>query len=208
MAGNTVILKHSFLTPLCAERLADAFAAANFPPGVFQYLHATHEDLGRLINDERIGFVAFTGSVAGGHAVQQTANQRFVGTGMELGGKDPAYVRADVNLNHAVENLVDGAFFNSGQSCCGIERIYVDSAIYDAFVEGAVELTKQYRLGRPLGSETTLGPVVSTRAAALVPRHIEGAGRRGAGAPVGESLFPAAAPGPPYPTPPILLTGH
>ncbi|MBL8839654.1 MAG: aldehyde dehydrogenase family protein, partial [Alphaproteobacteria bacterium] len=136
LAGNTVILKHSAQTPLVAERFAEGFAAAGLPKGVFQVLHLSHGETEALIKSPEVDFVAFTGSVEGGHAVQRAAADRFIATGLELGGKDPAYVRADADMAHAVENLVDGAFFNSGQSCCGIERIYVDARVYDRFVEG------------------------------------------------------------------------
>ncbi len=136
MAGNAVILKHSAQTPLCAEQFAACFREAGLPEGVFQVLHLTHADTERVIRDPRISFVAFTGSVEGGHAIQRAAADRFIGTGLELGGNDPAYVRPDANFEHAVENLVDGAFFNSGQSCCGIGRIYVHDALYDRFVDG------------------------------------------------------------------------
>ncbi len=117
-------------------------------------------------------FVAFTGSVAGGHAVQRAAAERFIGTGLELGGCDPAYVRHDANLAHAIENLVDGAYFNSGQSCCGIQRVYVHERLYEAFVEGWVDLTRKYVLGNPLDPETTLGPVVRTAAADEIRRQV------------------------------------
>src|SRR5690606_1367371 len=120
MAGNAVVLKHSAQTPLCAERFAAAFEKAGLPPGVFQFVHCSHEQTARLIASPEVAFVAFTGSVEGGHAVQRAAASRFIATGLELGGKDPAYVRADADLAFAVENLVDGAFYNSGQSCCGI----------------------------------------------------------------------------------------
>src|SRR5262245_60993509 len=116
LAGNAVVLKHSAQTPLCAERFADCLEAAGLPPGVFHIVHASHEDTDRMIRDPRISFVAFTGSVAGGHSVQRAASSRFVGTGLELGGCDPVYVRHDANLGHAIENIVDGAYFNSGQS--------------------------------------------------------------------------------------------
>src|SRR2546430_170576 len=119
----------------------------------------------RAIGDPRIAVVAFTGSVEGGHAVQRAAAQRFIATGLELGGKDPAYVRADADLSSTVENLVDGSYFNSGQSCCGIERVYVDKKLFRPFVDGFVELTKKYRLGNPLDAQTTLGPVVRTKPA-------------------------------------------
>jgi acyl-CoA reductase-like NAD-dependent aldehyde dehydrogenase len=149
MAGNTVILKHSRQTPLAAERYAEAFAAAGLPTGVFQFLHLDHAPTERIIKDAQVNFVAFTGSVPGGEMVEAAAAGRFIGVGLELGGKDPAYVRADADIGHAVENLVDGSFFNSGQSCCGIERIYVEDAVYDDFVDGFTDLVDQYVLGNP-----------------------------------------------------------
>src|SRR6185295_15907018 len=160
MAGNAVVLKHSAQTPLCAERFQQAFDAAGLPKGLFQHLVLSHDDVAKVIAAPETAYVNFTGSVAGGHAVQQAALGKFMGLGLELGGKDPAYVRADAKLDHAVENLVDGAFYNSGQSCCGIERIYVDAKIYDDFVDGFAELTRKYVVGNPLDQATTLGPLV------------------------------------------------
>src|SRR5207253_4304500 len=162
LAGNSVLLKMAQQTPLVAERYAEAFAAAGLPAGVFQYLHLDHAQTARIVADARIAFVAFTGSVAGGHAVQRAAAERFIATGLELGGKDPAYVRADADLPSTIENLVDGSYFNSGQSCCGVERIYVQRPLYKSFVDGFVEATKEYRLGNPLDKHTTLGPMVRT----------------------------------------------
>ncbi len=205
LAGNSVILKIAPQTPLVAERYAEAFAAAGLPDGVFQYLHIDHAQVAEVIKDERIAFVAFTGSVAGGHAVQRAASERFIATGLELGGKDAAYVRADADLNAAIENLVDGAMFNSGQSCCAIERIYVHQDVYDKFVEGAVALTKQYKLGNPLEADTTLGPMVRTDAADKVRARIAEAVAKGAQALVDESLFPFSKPGTPYLAPQILV---
>ncbi|HEX6115302.1 MAG TPA: aldehyde dehydrogenase family protein, partial [Geminicoccaceae bacterium] len=118
MAGNAVILKHSAQTPLCAERMGEAFAEGGLPVGVFQHLHLSHDDAARIIDSGQVDFVSFTGSVPGGHGVQEAASRRFLAVGLELGGKDPAYVRQDADLAHAIENLADGAFFNSGQSCC------------------------------------------------------------------------------------------
>ena len=174
MAGNAVILKHAQQTPLCAERYAAAFEYAGLPEGVFQYLHLSHPQVAAVVADSRIAHVAFTGSVEGGKAIQQAVSHRFLAAGLELGGKDPAYVRADANLDYTIENLVDGAFFNSGQSCCGIERIYVHEQLFDPFVEGFVALAKQYVLGNPLQQETTLGPMVRTaafRVTLIVFRH-------------------------------------
>jgi len=204
LAGNAVILKHSAQTPLCAERYAAAFQAAGLPEGVFQFLHLSHTDVERVIADPRIDFVAFTGSVQGGHAVQAAASHRFIGTGLELGGKDPAYVRADADFANAVENLVDGAMFNSGQSCCGIERIYVARPLYDQFVEQAVALTQTYILGNPLAPETTLGPMVRTSAAVFVRAQIAEAIQQGAQAHIDPRHFAADQPGTPYLAPQIL----
>jgi acyl-CoA reductase-like NAD-dependent aldehyde dehydrogenase len=201
LAGNSVILKMAAQTPLVAERYAEAFKAAGLPDGVFQFLHMDHAQVAKVIGDPRIAFVAFTGSVAGGHAVQQAAAKRFIGTGLELGGKDPGYVRADADLAFAVENLVDGSFFNSGQSCCGIERIYVQKSVFNDFVERFVSLTRQYRLGNPLEKDTNLGPLVRTEAANSVRAQIRQAVRKGAK----PLLKMKDRPGTPYLPPEVLV---
>jgi acyl-CoA reductase-like NAD-dependent aldehyde dehydrogenase len=180
LAGNAVILKHSSQTPLCAERFAQAFSEAGLPGGVFQYMHLRHDATEEIISSGSVDFVAFTGSVQGGHAVQRSADERFIGIGLELGGKDPAYVRADADLPYSIAQIVDGAFFNSGQSCCGIERVYVHTDVYDNFVKGFVEVTAQYKLGNPLDTETTLGPMVKASAASAVRKQIEDALTKGA----------------------------
>ncbi|UCH75467.1 MAG: aldehyde dehydrogenase family protein [Rhodospirillales bacterium] len=205
MAGNPVILKHSHQTPLCAERYAEIMAEAGLPDGVFQHLHMSHAGTERLIRDPRIAFVGFTGSVPGGHAISQAVADRFVGAGLELGGKDPAWVRADADLAFAVENLVDGAFFNAGQSCCGIERIYVHEQLYDAFVEGFVDLTRKYRLGNPLDPDTSLGPMVRAAAADFVRGQVGDAVKTGARALIDPSEFPADEPGTAYMAPQVLV---
>ncbi|RBL87082.1 aldehyde dehydrogenase [Streptomyces cavourensis] len=204
MAGNTVILKHSDQTPLCAELIARAFSEAGVPQGVFQYLHANHDIAQRLIRAPEIGYVSFTGSVRGGRSVEQAAAGRFIGVGLELGGNDPAYVREDAKLDHAVETLVDGAFFNSGQSCCGIQRIYVARSRYQEFIDRAASLTNDYVLGDPLRAETTLGPVVRTRAADEVREVIDEALSRGARNLADASRFEAARAGTPYVAPALL----
>lgn len=209
MAGNAVVLKHSGQTPLCAERIAAALAAGGLPEGVFQVVHTTHADTEKAIRAGLMDFVAFTGSVAGGRAIQRAVGEceagRFPGIGLELGGKDPAYVRADANLAHAVENLVDGAFFNSGQSCCGIERIYVDRKLYKAFVDGFVDLTLKYRLDDPLDPATTLGPMARTAGAQTVRAQIADALGRGARALIDEGKFPRSRHGTPYLAPQVLV---
>jgi acyl-CoA reductase-like NAD-dependent aldehyde dehydrogenase len=205
LAGNSVILKIAQQTPLVAERYAEAFKAAGLPAGVFQFLHLDHEQVGRVINDQRVAFVAFTGSVGGGHAVQRAASERFIATGLELGGKDPAYVRADAEIEATIENVVDGAFFNAGQSCCGIERIYVHTSIYDQFVKGFVELTNQYRLGNPLDPATTLGPMVRVDAAENVRDQVREAISMGAKALIEAKSFAADKQGTPYVAPQVLV---
>jgi len=205
MAGNAVVLKHSAQTPLCAERFATCLQQAGLPEGVFQVLHLSHADTDKVIGDSRVDFVAFTGSVAGGHAVQHAAAERFIGVGLELGGCDPVYVRHDANLAHAVENVVDGAYFNSGQSCCGLQRIYVHERIYDDFVAGFIDLTRQYVLGNPLELETTLGPVIRTSAAQTIRQQIAASVHAGARPAIDESAFPASQSGTPYVAPQLLL---
>jgi acyl-CoA reductase-like NAD-dependent aldehyde dehydrogenase len=205
IAGNAVVLKASHQTPLCAERFAAAFAAAGLPPGVFQYLHLSHAATSRLMADSRIANVCFTGSVAGGHAVVQSTASGFATSGLELGGKDPAYVRADANLEQAIETLTDGAFYNAGQSCCGIKRIYVARQKFASFVEGVVALTHQYRLGSPLDPETTLGPVVRTSAADAVRAQVAAAIRDGARQLIDAKRFGYASAGTPYLAPQVLV---
>ena len=203
MAGNAVLLKHSAQTLLVGERFQRAFDG--LPKGLFQNLVLTHEQTAALIASRAVDQVNFTGSVAGGRAIETAAAGRFLGVGLELGGKDPAYVRADADLAYAIETIVDGAFFNSGQSCCGIERIYVDARVYDAFVEGAVALTRQYVLGDPLDEATTLGPMVRAEAAGFVRGQIAQAERAGARALIDPKSFARDAAGTPYIAPQIVV---
>jgi acyl-CoA reductase-like NAD-dependent aldehyde dehydrogenase len=205
IAGNAVVLKHSHQTPLCAERFAEAFAAAGLPAGVFQYLHLSHADTAKLMGDARVASVCFTGSVSGGKAVVDATAAGFATAGLELGGKDPAYVRADANLAHAIDSLTDGAFFNSGQSCCGIKRIYVAQPRYQEFVDGVVALTAKYILGSPLDPDTTLGPVVRTAAARAVREQVKDAVSRGAKQLIDEKCFAASDAATPYLAPQVLV---
>ncbi|MEO9169480.1 MAG: aldehyde dehydrogenase family protein, partial [Aestuariivirga sp.] len=204
MAGNAVVLKHASHTLLVGDRFAKAFEKAGLPKGLFHNLVMSHEQAAEVISGRLANMVCFTGSVPGGKAIEHAAAGHFFAVGLELGGKDPAYVRADANLAHAVENLVDGAFFNSGQSCCGIERIYVHKNLYKNFVEGAVELTKKYVLGSPLDQATTFGPMIKADAASFVRKQIASAVRGGARALIDEKLFAASKKGTPYLGPQIL----
>ena len=204
-AGNVVLLKHSSQTPQVAELFQAAFDAAGLPVGVFQSLHMNHADTDALLQSDAVDFVAFTGSVNGGHQVQAAISKRFIGAGLELGGKDPAYVRADADVASAAENLVDGSFFNSGQSCCGIERIYVHASVYEAFVQAFVQVTQQYQLGNPTDAKTNLGPMVRRSAADFVRAQIAEAVAQGAKSLVDEAMFPASQVGTAYLSPHVLV---
>jgi len=180
MAGNTVVLKHATQTLLVGERMVRAFTEAGVPADVFQNVFLDHDTTSALIAAKSFGFVNFTGSVGGGRAMEMAAAGTFTGVGLELGGKDPGYVMEDADLDAAVDTLIDGAMFNSGQCCCGIERIYVHESLYDAFVEKAVAIVKGYKLGNPLDTETTLGPMANVRFAAEVRAQIDEALAMGA----------------------------
>ncbi len=191
IAGNAVVLKHASQTLLAGERLAAAFEQAGLPEGVFQNITLDHATTEALIAGRSFDFVNFTGSVGGGRAIERAAAGTFTATGLELGGKDPGYVRADADLDAAVEGLMDGAMFNSGQCCCGIERIYVHESLFDAFVEKAVAWVRGQRLGNPLEQETTMGPMAHARFAAIVRDQIAEAVEMGARALIDVAEFPA-----------------
>ena len=191
IAGNTVILKHASQTLMVGERLAEAFHAAGVPAEVFQNVVLDHATTEHLIAQRSFNFVNFTGSVGGGVAMEKAAAGTFTGLGLELGGKDPGYVRVDADLDAAVDGLMDGAMFNAGQCCCGIERIYVHESLYEAFVEKAVNWVKGLTLGNPFDAATTLGPMANKRFAAVVRAQMAEAVAAGAKALINPSLFPA-----------------
>lgn len=191
IAGNAVVLKHASQTLVAGDRLAEAMHQGGVPADVFQNVVLDHQTTEDLIAERSFGFVNFTGSVRGGQAIERAAAGTFTATGLELGGKDPGYVRADADLDAAVDGLMDGAMFNSGQCCCGIERIYVHESLYDAFVEKAVAWVKGQRLGNPYDAETTMGPMANVRFAELVRGQIADAVAQGATALIDPALYPA-----------------
>ncbi|OJD13873.1 hypothetical protein AJ78_05720 [Emergomyces pasteurianus Ep9510] len=181
LAGNAVILKPSPQTPTVVEQIASIFYEAGLPQDVLQYFHCgSPVDIESIVRSPLINHICFTGSVAGGLAVQKAAADRIVNVGLELGGNDPAYVRSDVNLTWAAEEIVDGAIFNSGQSCCAIERVYVHEAIYDDFIKEAQKVLSNYRVGDPFDEKTQIGPVISKRAKETILAQIEDAVQKGA----------------------------
>src|SRR5215211_5267107 len=204
VAGNAVLLKHASQTILVGERFQAAMDRAGLPGGLFRNLVLSHDQTARLLGAGLVDHCNFTGSVSGGRAVERAAAGTFTSLGLELGGKDPAYVRPDADMAHAIENIVDGAFFNSGQCCCGIERIYVHESRYDAFVEGAVEVLNRYVLGNPLDEATTLGPMAHRRFADLVRRQTGEGLAAGATAHVDARRFPADARESAYLAPQVL----
>ncbi|MEY2565976.1 MAG: hypothetical protein QOE35_505 [Actinomycetota bacterium] len=199
LAGNAVVLKSSSQTPLVSDRYRQAAADAGLP--LFT-VETDHDGVAELIGDERVGFVAFTGSVSGGHAVQRAMANRFIAANLELGGKDPAYVRPDADVPKTVAELADGAYFNAGQSCCAVERIYVHRDVYDHVVEGLVEAARALRLGDPLNPDTTIGPMVRTSAADFVRSQVDEAVAKGARVLVRSDV---GRPGTPYLAPEVLV---
>lgn len=205
IAGNAIMLKHATQTLLAGERFAEAFKEAGLPDGLFNTLYLTHADTSALIAAKSFDFINFTGSVNGGREMEKAAAGTFTGIGLELGGKDPGYVRADADLDAAVDTLLDGAMFNSGQCCCGIERIYVHESLFDEFVAKAKTLVDAYKLGNPLLSDTTLGPMANIRFADEVRAQIKEAVAAGATALIDPALFPADTGKTAYLAPQILV---
>ncbi len=189
LAGNAVIIKHSSRTPLCGRVFTEAFARAGAPRGLVQDVVADHAVTEALIRHPGVNFVSFTGSVGGGHEVVQSAAGRFIGTGLELGGKDPAYVCADAPFDFSVDNTLDGAMYNAGQSCCAVERIYVERPIYNQFVEAFAEKARAYRLGDPMDPDTSIGPLASRSAPAFLEGQVRDAVARGGQLLVGAADF-------------------
>ncbi|MNK97652.1 Phenylacetaldehyde dehydrogenase [compost metagenome] len=205
MAGNTVVIKHAAQTLLVGERMVRAFVEAGVPDDVFINVFLDHATTSALISEGLFNFVNFTGSVEGGRAIERAAAGTFTGLGLELGGKDPGYVMEDADLDAAVDTLMDGATYNSGQCCCGIERIYVNENLYDEFVEKSVAWVSNYKLGNPLEQETTLGPMANKRFAKVVRAQIADAVAKGAKALVDPKLFPADDGESAYVAPQILV---
>ena len=210
IAGNSVILKPSPQTPLVAEKFVELYHKAGLAQDVLQCVHiGSMDNLKLLCQHPKLAHICFTGSVAGGRAVEQASaasdRQSFIGVALELGGKDPAYVRSDADVEYAAVELVDGATFNSGQSCCAVERIYVHSEVYDKFTTKFIETAKEHVLGNPADTTTTLGPVVSLRSAETIRNHIQDALNKGARAMISDSHFTAAKSGTGFVAPQVLL---
>ncbi len=205
LAGNNVIVKPSSQTPLSTQRYVDAFDAAGLPAGALQCLHMDHASTEQLLKSKSVDFLCFTGSVNAGRKLGTLAAERFIGAGLELGGKDPAYVLSDADIDHSVAQLVDGAFYNAGQSCCGIERIYVHESRFEQFVEQYADLVGQYQLGNPLEANTNLGPVVKRAAADFVRQQTAEACKQGARTLIDPARYPIDTGDSAYLMPQVLI---
>jgi acyl-CoA reductase-like NAD-dependent aldehyde dehydrogenase len=180
LAGNAVVLKHSPRSPLCGEHFARAFESAGAPKDLVQALHCDHPTSERIVGDARVDHVLFTGSVLGGHRIQAAGAGRFLHVGLELGGNDPSYVAADADLEKTVENVVDGACYNAGQSCCAVERVYVHRSLYARFVELAEPMIRAYVMGDPMDAKTSLGPIAQPNHVAELEDFVRDAQANGA----------------------------
>jgi len=180
LCGNSVVLKHSDRSPLCANHFSQAFRDAGAPPSLVSSLQVDHQVVQRVIGLKDIAYVSFTGSVEGGRKVHQQVSERFIDVGLELGGKDPAYVCDDADLKYAIENVVDGAMYNAGQSCCSVERVYVDKLVYKEFVECAVKTVSSYVLGDPMDAKTGMGPLAQPKQPEKLAARVKEAEKQGA----------------------------
>lgn len=180
LAGNAVLIKHARLTPLCGDAFVEAFRKTSLPPDLVASVHVSHATIRKLIDARAVDFVSFTGSVEGGRQVYQWASNQLLDMGLELGGKDPALVCEDANFAFAVENLVDGAFYNAGQSCCAVERIYVMRPLFSRFVDAYVAEVEKYKVGNPEDPTTTVGPLAQRKAVEFMEFQVNQAVERGA----------------------------
>lgn len=181
LAGNSVVLKHSPRSPLCGHHFANAFVRAGAPSDLVQAIMMDYPGTEAAAADPRINYVAFTGSVLGGHRIYAAAAaKQFTDVGLELGGKDAAYVAEDADIEKAIDGIVDGACYNAGQSCCAVERAYVHRRHYERFVEGALELIKSYRMGDPMDENTNLGPIAQPWQPAFLEAQVKQAVSGGA----------------------------
>lgn len=174
LAGNTVLLKHASQTLSIGDHFERAFG------DVLAHAVTDHGTAGSLLRERRVDHAIFTGSVEAGRKVYLHAAQGLLDCQLELGGKDGAYVAADADLELAAATLVDGAMYNSGQSCCGVERVFVHADFHDAFVERCHKLIDDYVLGDPLDPATTMGPLALGENAQIMESQVADALAKGA----------------------------
>ena len=201
LAGNAVLIKHARLTPLCGDAFLEAFRKTSLPQDLVASIHVSHATIRKLIEARAVDFISFTGSVEGGRQVYQEASSQLLDMGLELGGKDPAFVCEDASFAFAVENLVDGAFYNAGQSCCAVERIYVMRPLFSRFVDAYVAEVEKYKVGSPEDESTTVGPLAQRKTVDFMEFQVGQAVGRGAKVLTGGGRLP----GPGYYFQPTVL---
>lgn len=203
LCGNPILLKHSVRTPTVGDYFEQAFKSVG-ATNVVQHLFLDGKDIPLLYNENKINFVGFTGSVETGRTVLKNiaASNRFIHQVFELGGKDPAYIREDADLEFAAANVVDGATYNSGQSCCSIERAYVHESVYDKFIDLAIKEVEKLSLGDPAGKlkegkkgtshedfdYPSMGPMALADSVMFIKEQVEKAGEAGAEVVIGGSI--------------------
>lgn len=180
MAGNTIVLKPAPATTLIGLAIGDLFTRAGLPPGVLNVVACSDAVAASLVSDHRFRKVLFTGSVPTGRRVMAGAAGQGTPVTLELGGKDPAVVCADADLERAASGIVWAAFLNAGQTCASVERVYVEEAVADAFIAKVIEKTKAIRVGDPLDANNDMGPLTLDRQRAIVETHVEDARSKGA----------------------------
>jgi acyl-CoA reductase-like NAD-dependent aldehyde dehydrogenase len=180
LAGNTVLLKHASATAPIGDHFEAAFGNIASHQGLLQHAFASHQDAGHVIRQRQVDHVIFTGSVEGGRRISRECGEAMLDCHLELGGKDAAYVAADADPLASAETIVDGCMYNAGQSCCGLERVYLHEDIFEAFVEHATKLISAYRLGDPTAAETTMGPLANPKAAEVMTQQVAEARAGGA----------------------------
>jgi acyl-CoA reductase-like NAD-dependent aldehyde dehydrogenase len=178
IAGNGVVLKPASLTPLIGDRIADVFMRAGVPDGLVRVVHGP--GTGAALAESSVGKVFFTGSVETGRSVAEACARRLTGSVLELGGKDPMIVLEDAHLEHAIAGAVWGGFANAGQTCSGIERVYVTRSVSERFIAGVIEGARRLRVGDPMSWDTEVGPMVSAEQAEIVRELVEDAVAAGA----------------------------
>jgi acyl-CoA reductase-like NAD-dependent aldehyde dehydrogenase len=178
MAGNGVVLKPASLTPLIGQRIQRVFERAGVPEGLVRVAHGP--GTGRALVQSSVGKVFFTGSVETGRSVGEACARQLKGSVLELGGKDPMIVLADANLDHAVAGAAWGGFANAGQTCSGIERVYVMREVAERFIAGVVGAARRLRVGDPMSWDTEIGPMVSREQLQIVRELVDDAVAAGA----------------------------
>src|SRR3954469_11843941 len=179
MCGNGVVLKPASLTPLIGQRIEEVFTRAGLPDGIVRAVHGGGR-VGQALVESSAAKIFFTGSVDVGRRVGTACAERLKGSVLELGGKDPMLVLADADIDHAVAGCVWGGFANAGQTCSGIERVYVERRVARQFVDGVVAGAERLRVGDPMGWDTEVGPMVSEEQFEIVRELVDDAVANGA----------------------------